>query len=100
MESTIGNPTYVASYLTLISFISIGLVLREFQINFKQSYRNTYLNFELNSKIFIIISIILVEHMEVKRKYSGLTLRHETTTFRIAAPKMLPLIQVAVHHTK
>ncbi len=56
VESTIGNPTYVASYLSLISFISIGLVLREFQLNFKQSIRNTFLNFNLNSRIFVLIS--------------------------------------------
>ena len=58
VESTIGNPTYIASYLSLISFISIGLVLREFQINFNQSIRNTFLNFELNTKMFTLVSSV------------------------------------------
>ena len=58
VESTIGNPTYVASYLSLVSFISIGLILREFQTNFNQSLRNTFINFELNSKIFISASLL------------------------------------------
>jgi len=57
VESTIGNPTYVASYLSLISFISIGLILREFQINFKESVKNTFLNFNLNSRIYVFASI-------------------------------------------
>ncbi len=56
IESTIGNPTYVASYLSLISFISIGLVLREFQLNFKQSFRDTFLNFDFSSRMFVLIS--------------------------------------------
>ncbi|MAJ90290.1 MAG: hypothetical protein CMD08_03345 [Flavobacteriales bacterium] len=56
VESTIGNPTYIASYLTLISFISIGLMLREFQVNFNKSLKNTFLNFELGTKIFILLS--------------------------------------------
>ncbi len=57
VESTIGNPTYVASYLSLISFISLGLILREFQINFKESVKNTFLNFDLNSRIYVFASI-------------------------------------------
>ena len=58
VESTIGNPTYVASYLSLVSFISIGLIFREFQVKYKQSLRSTFLNFELNSKIFISVSLL------------------------------------------
>ena len=57
VESTIGNPTYVASYLSIISFISIGLIIREFQINFIESFKNTYIKLELNSKIFVWSSI-------------------------------------------
>ena len=57
VESTIGNPTYVASYLSIISFISIGLIIREFQINFTETFKNTYINLSLNSKIFIWSSL-------------------------------------------
>ena len=57
VESTIGNPTYVASYLSLVSFISIGLILRELQNNFIESFKKTYINLELNSKIFIWLSL-------------------------------------------
>ena len=58
VESTIGNPTYIASYLSLIIFLSIGLMLREFQVNFNQSLRNTFLNFRLGTKIFIYLSSV------------------------------------------
>ena len=57
VESTIGNPTYVASYLSIISFISIALIIREFQINFIESLKKTYIKLELNSKIFVWSSI-------------------------------------------
>ena len=58
VESTIGNPTYVASYLSIISFISVGLIIRELQVNFSNSIKNTYLNLELKSKIFIWSSLV------------------------------------------
>lgn len=58
VESTIGNPTYVASYLSIVSFISVGLIIREFQVNFSNSIKNTYLNLELKSKIFIWSSLV------------------------------------------
>jgi len=57
VESTIGNPSYLASYLSIISFMSIGLIIREFQISYIDSIKKTYLNFNLNSKLFVWISI-------------------------------------------
>ena len=57
VESTIGNPAYLASYLSIISFMSFGLIIREFQTNYIESIKKTYLNFNLNSKLFIWISI-------------------------------------------
>tara|TARA_B100000073_G_scaffold98390_1_gene78216 strand:+ start:846 stop:3650 length:2805 start_codon:yes stop_codon:yes gene_type:complete len=57
VESTIGNPAYLASYLSIISFLSIGLIAREFHENFFNSVKKTYLNFNLNSKIFVWVSI-------------------------------------------
>ena len=57
VESTIGNPAYLASYLSIISFMSIGLIFREFQISYTDSIKKTYLNFNLNSKLFVSISI-------------------------------------------
>ena len=57
VESTIGNPAYLASYLSIISFISIGLIVREFQMSFNSSIRKTYLDFDFNSKLFVWISI-------------------------------------------
>ena len=57
VESTIGNPAYLASYLSIISFISIGLIVREFQMSFNSSIRKTYLDFNFNSKLFVWISI-------------------------------------------
>ncbi|MEC8048870.1 MAG: FKBP-type peptidyl-prolyl cis-trans isomerase [Chloroflexota bacterium] len=57
VESTIGNPAYLASYLSIISFISIGLIVREFQMSFDSSIRKTYLDFDFNSKLFVWISI-------------------------------------------
>ena len=57
VESTIGNPAYLASYLSLISFMSIGLIVREFQINYIDSIKKTYLNFGNNSKFFLWISV-------------------------------------------
>ena len=57
VESTLGNPAYLASYLSIISFMSIGLIVREFQISYIDSIKKTYLNFNLNSKLFVWISI-------------------------------------------
>ena len=48
VESTIGNPAYLASYLSLISFMSIGLIVREFQINYVDSIK----------KLILILAII------------------------------------------
>tara|TARA_S200000501_G_scaffold134081_1_gene126876 strand:+ start:791 stop:3598 length:2808 start_codon:yes stop_codon:yes gene_type:complete len=58
VESTIGNPAYLASYLSIISFVSIGLIVREFQISYIDSIKKTYLNFNFNSKLFVWISIL------------------------------------------
>ena len=57
VESTIGNPAYLASYLSIISFMSIGLIIREFQISYIDSIKKTYLNFGTTSKLFVWISI-------------------------------------------
>ena len=56
VESTIGNPAYLASYLSIISFMSIGLIIREFQISYIDSIIKTYLNFGTTSKLFVWIS--------------------------------------------
>ena len=56
VESTIGNPAYLASYLSIISFMSIGLIIREFQISYIDSITKTYLNFGTTSKLFVWIS--------------------------------------------
>ena len=56
VESTIGNPAYLASYLSLISFMSVGLIVREFQINYVDSIKKTYFNFGNNSKLFLWVS--------------------------------------------
>ncbi len=57
VESTIGNPAYLASYLSMISFMSIGLIFREFQINYADSIKKTYLNFGVNTKLFLWLSV-------------------------------------------
>ena len=38
--------------------MSIGLIVREFQISYIDSIKKTYLNFNLNSKLFVWISIL------------------------------------------
>ena len=58
VESTIGNPAYLSAYLSLIIFSSFGLVSRDFQINFKKSFKHTYLQLKLTNKIYLIISLI------------------------------------------
>ncbi len=58
VESTIGNPAYLASYLSIISFMSIGLIFREFQINYVDSIKKTYLNFGTNIKFFLWVSAL------------------------------------------
>ncbi len=58
IESTIGNPVYLAAYLSLIIFSSFGLVSRDFQINYKKSLMHTYLQLKLINRIYIIISLI------------------------------------------
>ena len=56
VESTIGNPAYLASYLSIISFMSIGLIIREFQLSYIDSIKKTYLNFGTTTKLFVWIS--------------------------------------------
>ena len=58
VESTIGNPSYLATYLSMVTFSSVALIYREFQKNYQLSIINTYTTLKSWSKAYIIIATI------------------------------------------
>tara|TARA_B100001996_G_scaffold383001_1_gene376765 strand:+ start:4288 stop:7080 length:2793 start_codon:yes stop_codon:yes gene_type:complete len=58
VESTIGNPSYLAAYLSMVTFSSIALIYREFKKNYQLSLINTYISLNASSKTFVIIATI------------------------------------------
>ena len=55
-ESTIGNPAYLATYLSMVTFSSIALIYREFKINYRLSIFNTYASLKKSSKTYVVIA--------------------------------------------
>jgi len=58
VESTIGNPSYLATYLSMVAFSSIALIYREFKKNYQLSIINTYISLKSSSKAYVIIATI------------------------------------------
>ena len=58
LESTIGNPSFVAAYLSLISFSSIGLILRDLQKNYSDSVFETFQRLTTSKKTYFLIVML------------------------------------------
>jgi FKBP-type peptidyl-prolyl cis-trans isomerase len=58
LESTIGNPSFAAAYLSLISFSSIGLILRDLQKNYSNSVFETFQRLTTSKKTYFLIAML------------------------------------------
>jgi len=58
VESTIGNPSYLATYLSMVTFSSIAIIFREFKKNYQSSILSTYISLKSSSKSYVIIATI------------------------------------------
>ena len=58
LESTIGNPSFAAAYLSLISFSSIGLILRDLQKNYSDSVFATFQRLTTSKKTYFLIAML------------------------------------------